>query len=110
MAVIAALWRGVPDKLAPFVLNWWRHSIAAAFIAQRFSEDTLSDLAYTAALLHGVGQLALFEDAPEEYTELAERAYLGGFDLLDLEREAFGVDHASLAGLILESWGLSSTR
>ena len=35
-----------------------------------------------------------------------ERAYLEGGDLLAYEREVFGVDHAALAGLFLESWRL----
>jgi HD-like signal output (HDOD) protein len=64
------------------------------------------DFAYTAGLLHGVGQLALFQDAPQNYPNLAERARADGLDLLAKERELFGIDHASLAGLLLESWGL----
>jgi HD-like signal output (HDOD) protein len=35
-----------------------------------------------------------------------ERVYADGRDLLECERELFQVDHAALAGLILESWGL----
>jgi len=106
IAVTAALWRGLPSRTAPFVRDWWRHSIAAALIAQQCSQDLPADLAYTAALLHGVGQLALFEDAPQEYHNRLDRAYVGGLDLLDCENRVYGVDHAALAGLILDSWGL----
>lgn len=106
IAVTAALWRGLPRRSAPFVRDWWRHSVGAAIIAQQFVEDLPMDLAYTAALLHGVGQLALFEDAPHDYPDLVERAYVDGLDLLNRERAVFSVDHATLAGLILESWGL----
>jgi len=106
VAITAALWRGLPRRTAPFVREWWRHSIAAALLAQQCGQDLPMDHAYTAALLHGIGQLALFEDAPHDYPNLVERAYAEGLDLLDCEREVFHVDHASLAGLILESWGL----
>lgn len=106
VAITAALWRGLPRKTAPFVREWWRHSIAAALLAQQCGEDVPGDHAYTAALLHGVGQLALFEDAPREYPNLVEQAYAEGRDLLDCEREMFQVGHAALGGLILESWGL----
>ncbi len=106
VAITAALWRGLPRKTAPFVREWWRHSIAAALLAQLCGQDLPTDHAYTAALLHGIGQLALFEDAPEDYPNLVERAYAERLDLLDCEREVFSVDHAELAGLILESWGL----
>lgn len=106
VAITAALWRGLPRKTAPFVREWWRHSIAAALLAQQCGQDLPTDHAYTAALLHGIGQLALFEDDPQDYPNLVERAYAERLDLLDCEREVFSVDHAALAGLILESWGL----
>jgi HD-like signal output (HDOD) protein len=106
IAVTAALWRGLPHRTAPFVRSWWRHSIAAAFIARQSGDDPSMDSVYTAALLHGVGQLALFEDAPDDYPKLVEHAYVEGLDLLLVERGAFGVDHASLAGLLLKSWNL----
>jgi HD-like signal output (HDOD) protein len=106
IVVTAALWRALPQRTAPFVRDWWRHSIAAALAARQSGKDPSMDFAYTAALLHGVGQLTLFEDSPRDYPSLVERAYAGGLDLLVVERDAFGVDHASLAGLLLESWGL----
>jgi HD-like signal output (HDOD) protein len=106
IAMTAALWSGLPRRTAPFVRAWWRHSIAAALAARQSCQDLPMDFAYTAALLHGVGQLALYEDAPRDYPILIERACADGLDLLACERGLFGVDHASLAGLLLESWGL----
>ena len=106
VAITAALWRGLPRRTAPFVREWWRHSIAAALLAQQCGQGLSTDHAYTAALLHGIGQLALFEDAPQDYPNLVERAYAEGRNLLGCEREVFHVDHAALAGLILEAWGL----
>jgi len=102
----AALWRGLRRRGSPFMKDWWRHSIAAALIARHSSKDLGPDFAYTAALLHASGQLALIEDAPEDYPKLIESAYADGRDLLACERDVFGVDHALLAGLILQSWGL----
>src|SRR5580704_16349273 len=78
IAVTAVLWRGLPCRTTPFVREWWRHSIAAALIAQRSSEDLSLGFAYTGALLHGVGQLALFVDAPRDYPDLVEGAYVDG--------------------------------
>jgi HD-like signal output (HDOD) protein len=109
IAVTAALWRGVPTRTAPFVREWWRHNIAAALIAKECGRGRSVDSAYTAALLHGVGQLALFEDSPEQYPALVESAYLDEGDLLARERGLFGVDHEALAGLFLESWGLPAS-
>jgi len=111
IAMTAALWLGLPSRTrsSPFVRDWWRHSIAAALIARRHSAESPLDFAYTAALLHGVGQLAMFEEAPRDYPVLVESAYAGSHDLMAAERAAFHVDHASLAGLLLESWGLPET-
>lgn len=109
IAITAALWRGLPRRTAPFVRGWWRHSIAAALVARDTTKNSSPDFAYTAALLHGVGQLALFEDAAGDYSKLIERVYADNLDLLACERDVFGVDHASLAGALLESWGLPET-
>lgn len=106
IVVTAALWNGLPRRTAPFIRDWWRHSVAAALIARQYSDEKFKDSSYTAALLHGVGQLALFQDAPQDYSNLVESAYADGVDLLTRERDAFGIDHASLAGLILDSWAL----
>jgi HD-like signal output (HDOD) protein len=106
IAVTAALWRGLPRRTSPFVRDWWRHSLAAALIARQLSDEKSKDFAYTAALLHGVGQLALFQDAPADYAGLVQNAYVCEIDLLESERDSVGVDHAALGGMILESWGL----
>jgi HD-like signal output (HDOD) protein len=109
VVMTAALWRGLPRRTSPFVRDWWRHGVAAALIAQQSDDDLGSDFGYTAALLHGVGQLALFEEDPRGYQGLVENAYVNGFDLCAEEREIFGIDHASLAGLFLETWGVPET-
>jgi len=106
IAMTAALWRGLPRRTAPYVREWWRHSIATALLARQCGDEFSSDFDYTAGLLHGVGQLALFADAPDDYPELVDCAYGERSNLAERERQVFGVDHASLAGILLESWGL----
>lgn len=107
IAITATLTSGLPRSNSPWMRDWWRHSIASALIADRVGQGTLDrDFGYTAALLHAVGRLALFRYAPEDYIELAESAQTDKGDLLERERERFGIDHAELAGLILADWGL----
>ena len=105
MVVTVALWRGIPNRTSPFVKAWWRHSVATAIIAEQ-SASLPIDHAYTAGLLHGVGQLALFGHAAQGYAQLVGDSVASGLDLQESERAAYGTDHAELAGLILESWGL----
>jgi HD-like signal output (HDOD) protein len=105
IVVTAALWRGVPNRTSPFMKAWWRHCVATAIIAEQSTEMPI-DHAYTAGLLHGVGQLALFEHAGQGYVQLVNDAVSSSLDLQEAERAAYGTDHAELAGLILEAWGL----
>jgi len=105
MVVTAALWRGMPHRTSPFVKAWWRHSVAAAIIAENTAVVPI-DYAYTAGLLHGVGQLALFEHGAQDYIRVVNESVSNGLDLQENERVAYGTDHAELAGLILEAWGL----
>lgn len=108
IAVTAALWRGIPNRTSPFMKAWWRHSVAAALIAEHSAVLPI-DHAYTAGLLHGVGQLALIEHAGQEYVQLVNDAVSQGLSLEEAERSAYGTDHAELAGLILEAWALPQT-
>lgn len=105
LAVTAALWRGVPNRTSPFMKAWWRHSVGAALIAEHSAVLPI-DYAYTAGLLHGVGQLALFEHGGQDYVGIVNDSVANGLDLPENERAAYGTDHAETAGLILEAWGL----
>jgi HD-like signal output (HDOD) protein len=106
IVVTAAIWKALPRQRTPFLNDWWRHSIASALISAYEAKRNLNlDSAYTASLLHGIGQLALCQYAPDDYNSVITAACSGG-DLLEFEREAFGVDHADLAGRILAYWKL----
>jgi len=105
LAVTAALWRGIPNRTSPFMKAWWRHSLAAGLIAEQTAKLPI-DHAYTAGLLHGVGQLALFERGGQDYVQLVTDSVSSALDLQQSERAAYVTDHAELAGLILEAWGL----
>ena len=107
IALTAALSNGFPSRTASWTRSWWRHSIASALIADHVGMAELHlDFGYTAGLLHAIGQLALFQNAPEEYPKLIEEAHSAGADVLQCESRRFGADHVELSGLILADWGL----
>jgi HD-like signal output (HDOD) protein len=107
IVITAALWRALPRRPSPAVKSWWRHSIGSALAAEHVSsEEPNADSAYTAGLLHAMGQLALLEYAPEQYQQVLDLASSTGTDLLERERQMFGSDHAELAGVILDRWNL----
>ncbi len=82
----------------------WRHSFALAtaarWLAERAGFDEV-ETAFTAAILHNVGRVALSQvstpmaDGPIESTEPCE-----------IEANLFGIDHAAAAQIVTSTWGL----
>ena len=60
-------------------------------------------------MLHDIGKLILARDFPRQYGEVLTGAQECGYAVSDLEREAFGADHADLGAYLLGLWGLPST-
>jgi HD-like signal output (HDOD) protein len=107
IVVTAAIWKGLPRRPQQFVRDWWRHSIASALVAEHMNVDSAcANQAYTAGLLHAIGQLAMFQYDGESYEEMVDEARSSGADLQERERARFGLDHAELAEAILSSWNL----
>ncbi len=107
IVITAAIWKALPRQPSPSIKAWWRHSIASALVAEHVCRESAEvDSAYTASLLHAIGQLALFEYSPDQYKQVLDLACSTGFDLLERERQNFGADHAELAGFILDRWNL----
>ncbi len=71
-----------------------------AQLVRPFEADTL----VAAALLHDVGKLLLARARPEYLAATAARGTPE--ELTRSEQREFGIDHASLGGLLLERWGL----
>jgi HD-GYP domain-containing protein (c-di-GMP phosphodiesterase class II)/DNA-binding CsgD family transcriptional regulator len=75
---------------------------AADRIAQHAEPDRRDDL-IAAALLHDIGKLALSRSGR---TELGDDAAVTPEHRAEQERRRFGLDHASLGGLLLDRWQL----
>ena len=87
----------------------WRHSLACGILCEEISaacstSQVGDDRAYTAGLLHNVGRLGLFVAHPRAYAEMLTEAPDG--DILDREREVFGIDHCEAGAWLAHSWGL----
>lgn len=78
---------------------------ATARIARELQIAELDDL-LLAALLHDVGKLVLSRARPE-YNGTTDRAESPEVRARH-ERQAWGIDHASLGGLLIRRWGLPS--
>ena len=89
----------------------WRHSIAAAMVAQSLGTRAGTRLvdpydAYTCALLHDLGKLVLFETEREPYAAIIQEADALQTTTYSIERERLGFTHAEVGGLLARQWGL----
>jgi len=62
------------------------------------------DVAYTAGMIHDVGRLALAVTWPQAYADLQSSTGDGSRDMLQREREAFGMDHCEAGNALGKAW------
>jgi putative nucleotidyltransferase with HDIG domain len=93
--------------------KFWRYSLACALLAEELARacGLPEDTAYTAGLLHDIGRLGLMVAHPEQYAQLirhaSEQLETGQpVDIVQLERDLFGVDHYEVGRWLAEDWKL----
>ena len=92
----------------PALLACWRHSLACAVLCEAIAPACFfeRDVAYVAGLMHDVGRLALTVVEPVKYSNLILEAEEKALNVLDRERELFGVDHCEAGRWLVEQWKL----
>jgi len=105
-----------PAKEGKFPANFaidglWDHSLRVASYAKKIVlleglDPRVSDDAFTAGLLHDIGQIVLATQRTEQFGEALTIAQTKGQLLIDVEKEIFGATHAEVGGYLLELWGL----
>jgi HD-like signal output (HDOD) protein len=104
----ACLWRFLPRPAGSDIIRrCWRHSLASALLCEHMI-DCVSrmDHAYTAALLHGVGQLALVTEFPRQYNRVLEVAAEQGHAVIELEEATFGADSFQIVEALFARWNM----
>ena len=92
--------------------NFWDHSFKTGGLARRLTAHF--DLAvhgeeFVAGLLHDIGKLVLWSQLADEY-ETVYRASMPASQILqDMERDAFGFDHADIGAALAKSWNMPET-
>jgi len=91
--------------------SFWEHSVSISICAQELNlhlaQPVNADVALTAGMLHDMGQLWLFAlDA--DATRACWQTSIDSKESIEaLEREAFGIDHATIGAWLAEHWKLS---
>lgn len=86
----------------------WRHMVACGVLSQEIASACgfPTDQAYTSGILHDIGRLGLLVAYPKEYEAVIRNAADRSLDLLDYEREQFGVDHCEAGRYLARRWNL----
>lgn len=84
--------------------QFWRHCIAVALMTREItdliqSQDTEVD--YVGGLIHDVGKIVMASAFPDHFYEVYHNRVEAVGDLLQMEREVLGVDHAELGAMYL---------
>lgn len=96
----------------PWEKSLWRHALQVAGAARALAQhaddpvELSGDDAHTAGLLHDVGRLVMFAEAPETLREIDEGDWATPDALLDVERSICGLTHTELGAMACEQWGL----
>lgn len=82
-------------------------SVMTANLARQIVKDpTLADAAFTAGVVHDVGQLVLGRDKSKRYGDVLRQARESGQPLAVVEKNAMGVTHGIVGAYLLGVWGL----
>src|SRR5208283_1019071 len=89
----------------------WRESflvakLAAKIVLRHNGNERMAGEAYTAGLLHNVGQIVLTASLSSEYAAVIEAARKQKRPLREVELEQLGVTHNQVGAYLLGLWGL----
>lgn len=86
----------------------WRHSLGVAICARAIAEDLRynPEAAFTAGLLHDIGQMLLFVATPELFEEVLRRCRDLDEPIVEAEQAVFGFDHAVVGAELVRLWRL----
>lgn len=85
--------------------EFWQHCIGTAILSREIYSSVgapADESDYVAGLVHDVGKIVMAYSFPDHFAEIHGQAEPGEQDLLDLENQILGIDHAELGALYLE--------
>ncbi len=90
--------------------TFWCHNIACATAARTIASELgviKSERVFVAGLLHDIGKLLMYHAHPNLSIEVLNLSKAdSSLDVTEVEKVAFGYDHAELGAELLKEWGL----
>lgn len=85
--------------------EFWQHCIGTALLTREIITAVQlpgEESEYVAGLVHDIGKLVMAWSFPDHFAEIHRQAAEGKCDLIQIENEILGIDHAELGALYLE--------
>lgn len=92
--------------------TFWKHSLAVAAAASSIARDInypAPEEAYAVGLFHDMGKVVLDMQNPEAFSEVMKKVEEKPENMLNIEREILGTDHAEVGLWAAEKWHLPLT-
>lgn len=108
ISALSGFWSGSLGRKT--TSGFWQHSVCAGIACEEVALQTAcpvsASLALIAGLLHDIGQLWLYHLNPTLTPLLLEQSRQNHICLSDIERDYFGVNHATIGKWLAEHWAL----
>ena len=85
--------------------QFWQHCIGTAILTREvisMVQTPVDESDYVAGLVHDVGKIIMAWSFPDHFSEIHRQSELGQRDLVEIENEVLGIDHAELGALFLQ--------
>ena len=105
---IVAMFKDIPQNVMDMDM-FWRHSIAVATtsrILAAFRHEQNIEKFFTAGLLHDIGKLIIYVEAPKYAVEVITKCAETNELMHKVEKSVLGFDHAKLGAMLLKKWKL----
>lgn len=105
---IVAMFKDIPQDVIDME-QFWRHSIAVATAARILAASRREqniEKYFTAGLLHDIGKLIIFVEAPKYALEVIQQCAIRSELMYKVEKDVLGFDHAKLGAMLLKKWKL----
>ncbi|NNE65807.1 MAG: HDOD domain-containing protein [Pyrinomonadaceae bacterium] len=92
-----------------YISEIWNHSTKVARMARDIASierPTVAEDAFTAGLLHDIGEVVMAANAPRAYSETRDFGEFETLLRLNAEREKFGATHYEIGAYLLNLWGI----
>ncbi len=107
---IVAMFKDIPQDVVDMDM-FWKHSISVAtasrLLAASRREQNIEKF-FTTGLLHDIGMLIIFVEAPKYAFEVINRCAETNELMFNVEKEILGFDHAKIGAMLLKKWKLPS--